>query len=138
MNYQLVGSVAPSARLKCPADTPTTVKVWKSQETAVSLTLIVNQHAMLLRTSRPIMPGRGIDYGNFQWDIPLGGVSYFTSLGERGLTPSPLDPIVLPQAEPVEIDYTWNGTHTIERRCVLVWQILPPAFLLTSNRAASL
>lgn len=54
--------------------------IWKSWETAIVLTLTVDQYAILIRTPSPSMPERGIVYWYFQWDISSGWVSYFSPL----------------------------------------------------------
>ena len=84
-NDQPVEAIAPYARLRIPAETPNTIKVWKSRETVMILTLTMDQCAVLLRTPSPIIPGKGVIYWNLQWDIPPGWVSYFTPLGEGKL-----------------------------------------------------
>lgn len=54
-----------------PAETLNTIKAWKSQETIDALTLSMDQCAILLRTPNPIIPGKGFDYWNLLWYIPL-------------------------------------------------------------------
>lgn len=44
-----------------------------SRETVIALTLTMDQHAMLLRTPSPIMPGEGVSSWNLQWDISPDG-----------------------------------------------------------------
>lgn len=68
LNDQPVRPVAPNARLGTPThvETANTTKVWKSWETVPTLTM--DQHAMLLRTLSPIMPGKGVIY----WNVHMG------------------------------------------------------------------
>lgn len=75
----------------------------------------MDQRAFPLRTLSLIIPGKGIGYRNLQWDVTPGWVSYLVPLGGEELLSLPWDPIVLLQAGPVEMHYTWNGTHTTER-----------------------
>ena len=63
--------------LGTPAETPNTIKLWKSRETTIVLILTVDQRAKLRRTPGPIMPGKGVIYWNLQCDVPLGGMDYF-------------------------------------------------------------
>ena len=70
---------------------------------------------MLPRTPSPIIPAKGIVSWNLHWDFPLGMVSYFVPLDERELLNLHWDPIVLPQAGPIEMHYIRNRTCTIER-----------------------
>lgn len=53
----------------------------------------MGQHAMLLRTPSPVMPGKGIIYWNLQWGMLTGLASYFTFLGEEGLLILHWDPL---------------------------------------------
>lgn len=55
-------------------------------------------------------------------------MSYFVPLGERDLLHLYWDPVVMLKVRPVEMHYTWNGAHPIERgknMGVLVWHFLP-------------
>lgn len=92
---------------------------------------------MLLGTLSPIMPGKDIIYLNWQWDVPLGWVNYFTPLGEVELHSLHQDPVVLLQAGPIETYSSWNGTRAIEKRVEIYWHILLPAHLFMPDRAAS-
>ena len=97
--------------------------------------LTVDQHAMLLRTPSPIMPGRGVFCG-IAVDCPtgFGGLLLIPGRGEL------LNLIVLMQARSVETHYTWNGRHSIERGekvGVLVWHIPPLLHLLTPDSDAT-
>ena len=65
-------------------------------------------------------------------------MSYFSPLCEGELLNLHWDPVVLLQAGPVEMHYTWNGTYTIESgEEVLLWHILhsPPVHLLVPDSA---
>ena len=149
MNDQPVGPVAAYARLGTPAEKSHTVKVWKSPETAIALTLTMDQRAVLLRTPSPIMPGKGIIYWNLQWDVPLGWVSYFAPLGKGELLNLHSDPVVLLQAEPLETRYAWSGTHNIETEEKVEAQsviscpqsisstVLPPTGIICTSRSSS-
>ena len=98
LNDQPVGPATPYARLGMLAKVPNTIKVGKLQETAIVPTLVVSQHAMLLRTPSPTTPGKGVIYWKLQWDVLLGWMSYFTPLGEGELLSLHWDPTVLLQA----------------------------------------
>ena len=77
-----VEPVVPYARRGMLARTTNTMQVWKSKETAIALSLTMDQCAVLLRTPSGITPGKGIIYWNLQWDVLLRWVTYFPSLGE--------------------------------------------------------
>lgn len=76
---------------------------------------MIDQRSMQLRILSPIMSGKGIVCWNLHWDVPPGWVNYFSPLGEGELLSLHGVPGVLLQARPVETDYTWNGTGTMER-----------------------
>ena len=69
---------------------------------------------MLLRTPSPVTPGPSVICWAFQYDVPLGYVNYFASLGERELLNLQSDPVWL-QAVPREIYCTWSGPCITER-----------------------
>lgn len=76
-------------------------------------------------------------------EFVMGWLSYFAPLGKGELLSLHWDPIVLLQANPVETNYAWNGTCTIEREekvGFLVWHI-PSQYtsihLVTPGSAAS-
>ena len=93
-------------RLRAPAKTSNTVKVWRWQETAIAPILTMAQSATLLRTPSPIMPGKGVIPWNLQWNVPPECVSYFTSLGKGELLNLHWYPNVLLQVRPAEMYYT--------------------------------
>ena len=74
--------------------------------TTITLTLTMDQWAVLLRTVSPIKPGKGIIYWDLQWDIPPGWVSYSAPLVEGKPLNLCWDRIVLLQARTTEMDYT--------------------------------
>lgn len=63
LNDQPAVSIVPYVRLGTPAETSNTLKVWEAQKTAIALTLIVNQCAMLLRTANPMVPEKALPTG---------------------------------------------------------------------------
>ena len=72
MNDQPIGPVAPHARLGTSAEASNTVQFQKSQQVAITQTLVLVRYAMLLRAPSLIMPEKGGIYWNLPWDIPLG------------------------------------------------------------------
>lgn len=82
-----------------------TMKVWRSTETTLVPNLNLEQHAMLLKTSSSITLEKDIIYCILHWDVPLGWVSYFTSLNEGELLNFYWNPTVLLKAGPDKTYY---------------------------------
>lgn len=97
LNNHPIRPLAPYARLRTRAKTPSAVKVRKSWKTAIALTLTVNQCAMLLRTPSLILNEKGIIYQNLQWDVSQVWENYFAPLLEWKLLALHWDLIVLLQ-----------------------------------------
>lgn len=126
------GSLAPYARLGTLAEAHNTIKLWKTQRTAIASV----QHGSTCYTAENspsvITLGKGIIDWHLQWDVPSRWVSYFWPLGEGKLLSLHWHLLVLLQARPVETSDAWNETCTIKRKekvGVLVWHILPPVHL---------
>lgn len=83
--------------------------------------------SMLLGTPRAIIPGTGVIYWSMKCTSRMG--ESLCTLGKRVLLNLHRDSIILLQAGPVEMYYTWNGPSTIGRgkkTGALLWNILPP------------
>lgn len=64
-------------------------------------------------------------------------MTYFVSLGKGELLYLHWNPIIHLQAGLIEMFYTWNEAHTIERGEnveALVWYIQPPVYLLMPHK----
>lgn len=102
-----MGPIAPYARPETPAEAPNTIKVWKSWETAISLTLTMVQQPHHVWERSALL--------EFAIGHPTRINELLSNPGEGELLILHCGPIVLLQAGAVEMPYGWNGAQSFKR-----------------------